>query len=640
MSAVAGFWNFNAGQQADCSVRAMLQAQLAYGPHDTACASVDHSFALGRNLFKLLAEDGEDRQPLSHRDTGLWAVADVRLDNRAEIIARLGPSLTDLHGQSDAAVLLAGYVRFGEEILDLILGDYAFAIWDSRKQSLLLARDPLGQRPLFYHRGRDFIAFSSMPKGLHALPSVGREYSRDALVAFTGLLPLDGPASFYDGINRVEPGHVVIITAAGSTSRRYWHPERAQVPVAENFEDYRDAFRAELDRAVRVRMRDAEGVVATHLSSGWDSNAVTATAARIGATEGLAVLALTSVPRPGSRTEAPFNLNPDEGDIARATAALYDNVQHVLVHGTGASPIAPLDRYVDIYDRPLHTLCNFVWLSAIRDAAKAGGARVLLTGEMGNWSISSSPPSLLADLIRERRWRRWWREASAMVRNKRARYRGILASSFAPWLPNRIWRLFRPFSSRPETAVYTAVHPNLAEQVEQMREERAVGLARRPKDNLRDTLDAFTFYDFGEYRKGALAGWGIDERDPTADRRLIEFCLSLPIEMLLKDGVRRPLARAALSDRLPLAVLDEKRKGYQAADWHEGMTGNLPAISALVDDIAADPAAASLLDIEALKGMITEWPEGGWNDARVMARYRTALLVALSAGHFIRHSKR
>jgi asparagine synthase (glutamine-hydrolysing) len=613
---------------------------LAYGPHDTACASVDDNFALGRNLFKLLAEDAEDRQPLINQKTGLSAVADVRLDNRAEIIARLGPSSTDMDRQSDAAVLMAGYDRFGEDVLDLILGDYAFAIWDSRKQSLLLARDPLGQRPLFYHRCRDFLAFSSMPKGLHALPGVKREYSRDGLVAFTGLLPLNGPASFYEGISRVEPGHVVTITATGSTTRRYWHPERAQVPVAGSFEEYRDAFRAELNRAVRARLRDAGGVVASHLSSGWDSNAVTATAARIGKAEGFDVLALTSVPRPGSRTESPFNLNPDEGDIARATAALYGNVRHVLVHGTGASPVAPLDRYVDIYDRPLLTLCNFVWLSAIRDAAKAGGARVLLTGEMGNWSISSSPASLLADLIRERRWGSWWREASAMVRNKRARYRGILASSFAPWLPNRVWRLFRPFSSRPETAVYTAVHPGLAEQVERMREERGIGLARRPKDNLRDTLDALTFYDFGEYRKGALAGWGIDERDPTADRRLIEFCLSLPIEMLLKDGVRRPLARAALLDRLPPAVLDEKRKGYQAADWYEGMTRDLPAISALIDDIASDHSAASLLDIEALRQMVENWPESGWNDARVMARYRTALLVALSAGHFIRHTKR
>jgi asparagine synthase (glutamine-hydrolysing) len=321
--------------------------------------------------------------------------------------------------------------------------------------------------------------------------------------------------------------------------------------------------------------------------------------------------------------------------IAAETAALYPNVEHVRVPGSAASPIAQLDRYLNIFDRPLHTLCNFVWLSAIRDEVKARGARVLLTGEMGNWSISASPPTLLADLIRERHWRTWWREARAMARTKRARYRGILASSFAPWLPAPVWKAFWRFSSRPETAAYTALHPRLAAWAEQERQRQSSGLARRPKDHFSSAVRAFGLYDFGEYRKGALAGWGIDERDPTADRRLIEFCLSLPLEMLLKDGVRRPLARAALSDRLPAAVLDERRKGYQAADWHEGMTMNLPSIRALIEEIGSHELASSLVDVDMLRSWVGNWPDSGWEDPRVMARYRVALLVALSAGHFI-----
>src|SRR3982751_2755001 len=126
--------------------------------------------------------------------------------------------------------------------------------------------------------------------------------------------------------------------------------------------------------------------------------------------------------------------------------------------------------------------------------------------------------------------------------------------------------------------------------------------------------------DYGEYRKGVLAGWGLDKRDATADIRLIQFCPSRPLDMLLKDGVRRPLARAALADRLPPAVLDERRKGYQAADWAEGISGDLAGISALIGPLPA---------------LVRDWPAGGWADPQVIARYRVGLLTGLSAGHFI-----
>lgn len=152
-------------------------------------------------------------------------------------------------------------------------------------------------------------------------------------------------------------------------------------------------------------------------------------------------------------------------------------------------------------------------------------------------------------------------------------------------------------------------------------------------------MDAFREMDFGQLRKGALAGWGVDERDATADRRLIEFCLSLPIDLLLKNGTRRPLARAALADRLPDAVLDEGRKGYQAADWSEGLTRGRAEIGKLLERIAADETASGLIDIDLLRGLVREWPQGGWTEWEIIGRYRTALLMSLAAGHFILSSR-
>lgn len=629
MSAIAGIWSRRAGLKASATCGRMLHAQRRYGRSQPGLWSED-DIALGCSYYQRGTLSDAD-PPFAASDRYVLA-ADVRLDNRAEIGARLRLD-ADLHHLSDERLLLLALERLGTAALDLILGDYAFALFDRHDRRLLLARDPLGQRPLFYSSQPGFFAFASMPSGLHAVEGMVRAPDTDRLAEFVGLLPLEGPASFYRGISRVQPGHTVTVDRAGIRERRYWTPQRRELRL-DSPDAYREAFRAELDRAVASRMRGSGPVVATHLSSGWDSGAVTGTAARLGAAVGGQTVAFTAVPRAGASVDAPFKRIGDEGLLASEVARMHPEIEHVRIPGSAASPVAPLDQYYEYYQRPLATLCNQVWLTAIREDARQRGAHVLLTGELGNWTISSSPPTILADLIREGRFATWWREARAAGPKRGARWRGIAASSFGPWVPDAVWKPLRRFSSRPETEAYSAVHPDLAAQLDARRELMGVGLAKRPKDHFAERIRRICQYDFGEWRKGTLGGWGIDERDPTADRRLIEFCLSLPLDALLKDGVRRPLARAALADRLPPAVLDERRKGYQAADWHEGMTAHREEIRSLIERIARHDVASAILDVAALRQMFDCWPAGGWDDPLVMARYRGSLLVALSAGHF------
>lgn len=634
MSAICGFWAWGSKSPAGPLCRDMLGAQKPYGPHRNAVWS-EGDIAIGHALYALLPEDRFDRQPLPGGGGRYVLAADVRLDNREELAERIGGDAARSPGtRSDSALLLCAIERFGPSAIDLLLGDFAFALWDAKERTLLLARDPLGQRPLYFHAGKASFAFASMPAGLHALPGLTPAPNHTRVAEWIGVVPYLGDAAYYEGLRRVEPAHVVTVSREGVASRKYWRPERHDLGLR-SFDDHRDAFREQLDRAVKARLRGAGDVVGTHLSSGWDSSAVTATAARALAGTDAKVVAFTAVPREGSRPSAPFGRISDEGAIAAATAALYDNVEHVRLPSTGASPTADLGRTLRLFDTLLPNVCNYVWLNDIRREARARGAKVILTGELGNWSISASPPTLLADYVRQRRFGAWWREARGLRRNHGARYRGIAASSFAPWLPKIVWDQFRRFSSLPEISAYSAVHPQWRAYVAEQIERRAFGLARRPKDHFSETVRALGMYDYGNLRKGALAGWGVDERDPTADRRLIEFCLSLPLEMLLKDGVRRPLARAALSDRLPAAVLDEKSKGYQAADWHEGVSDNSGEIAALIDEIAADPVAAGLIDVEALRTWLASWPSEGWNRPEVTARYRTAFLSALTAGRFL-----
>jgi len=201
--------------------------------------------------------------------------------------------------------------------------------------------------------------------------------------------------------------------------------------------------------------------------------------------------------------------------------------------------------------------------------------------------------------------------------------------------PGPLWKRLSRLSSAPEPELRSALHPALRGPLRREQEARDLGPVGRPRDRFSRMAALLEEVDFGEYRKGVLAGWGIDERDPTADPRLVQFCLSLPIDMLMSGGVRRPLARAALADRVPAAVLDERKKGYQGADWGEALGRDLAALDALVEAIAADPAASRVIDVAQVRRLRADWPREGWATPRIVGLYRIGLLNALAAGHFL-----
>jgi asparagine synthase (glutamine-hydrolysing) len=142
----------------------------------------------------------------------------------------------------------------------------------------------------------------------------------------------------------------------------------------------------------------------------------------------------------------------------------------------------------------------------------------------------------------------------------------------------------------------------------------------------------------GNINKGTLAGWGIDRRDPTGDKRLLEFCLSVPTEEYLSRGISRALVRRAMTDRLPRAVLVEYRKGLQAVDWHEGLTAAREEVTAELQRLANCSTAAGLLDLERLNRLAADWPASGWERGEITGAYRLALLRGIAAGHFLRRA--
>jgi asparagine synthase (glutamine-hydrolysing) len=630
MSALASLWHFDGRPDARLGCERMLVAQQRYGPHAAGYWS-SGSVALGRRLMRLLPEDSFDRQPLIRRGH-VVLVADLRLDNRDELARLLNIAQTSARLLSDADILLAALERWDEACLERLVGDYAFIRWDSIKHQMLLVRDPLGQRPLHYHRGNGFFAVASMPKGLHALPEVPYGPNQDRITKWLALQQDVGTQTFFRGVERVEPGHVVSVTPIGVLTRRFWLPRRHTI-VLKGPQEYAEALRERLDEAVYSRLRGARDVGA-HLSSGFDSSAVSATAARLLAPRGGKVVAFTAVPREGYDGPSPPDRLADESPLAAATATLYANMEHVLIRSLGKSPLDELDRSFAFFDHPILDASNLVWHNSINDAVRERRLSVLLAADMGNITLSYDGLLLLPELFRQGRLIRWWRESRAIVARRGLRWRGVVARTFSPWVPSEIWsRIERVANGEcPDVFEFSAIHPERLAKLEIRHHRRRLG----GDSPFQRRLDFLCSVDFGNFNKGILGGWQIDRRDPTADLRLIEFCLAVPMDQFQRDGVTRALARLALSDRLPRAVLEERKRGIQAADWHERLTAVRDRVAAELVRFSACPEAAQALDLERLRTLLENWPSGGWERDRLIVIYRGGLLRAVTIGHLLR----
>jgi asparagine synthase (glutamine-hydrolysing) len=249
--------------------------------------------------------------------------------------------------------------------------------------------------------------------------------------------------------------------------------------------------------------------------------------------------------------------------------------------------------------------------------------------------------TLLPQLLRRGHWLRWWRESRALVARSGMRPRGVLAASLGGYVSGPLWAWLnaRAGNAKAELSEYSAIRPGYIDPgaLERRAAERALDLYYRPrKDGFETRLWALHRGDLGNTGKGNLAGWGIDARDPTADRRLIEFSLSVPDEQWLRDGQRRALSRRAFDGRIPADVLAEPKGGIQAVDWHEGLTAAHRAVAEEIGRLRECGSSAKLLDLDRLDDLVRDWPQGGWESDAVSRPYRLALLRGLSSGHFLR----
>ena len=644
MSAISGYVRFD-GAPIDRSAAERVSKVLAVYGSDRKRVVSDQSSVFVWNGFFVCAEDRFDTQPLAGRESGLTVLFDGRLDNREEIADRLSIRRGEIAEVPDSFLVASLVERLGTQTPDVLRGDFAMAVWDARQKELWLARDPSGLRPLFWCASSGFAAFSSMPKGLFCFPGIAKRLNQQYLEDYLLLLPADGDKSLFDDVHRVIPGEIVTLRASGSVRTRYFdYREVQKIRLASN-EEYVEAFKLVLDTAVRRRLR-ATTPIASYLSSGFDSSTISACAARLLGESGQALTCYTAVPAEGFelKTDGPFHV--DEGPGARAVAAMYPNINHRMLRTGHLSPFRDLEEMLELLDRPPLNLCNSVWVNEIQRAAARDGTQVLLSGSLGNASISYDGVPYLAQLLKSGRWLSLARIIRPHLQGDKLKALRFFAKhSCGPLLPRWLWTLIeksagRGFQSDP--SAYTAVKDARGGRKRFYRRARELDwdLSYRPSSNgLEQRVSLLSRIDIGEYSMIANAR-GVDQRAPALDRDLVAFCLGIPESQYVGGRHFRWILIRAMRARLPPEVLFPRSSGLQAADWFMGLSTETDEVRSRLMKLSENQRVDGLIGIDGLKELIEEWPTDGWGTHAVDQAYRFKLLRGLTMGEFVRYHNR
>ena len=626
MSAIWGLWHYGASPDVAPSLARMAETLALFGP--AASWHADY-VGLGRAIAHTLPEDGGDAQPI-HLPNGDTLVATVRLDAREPLAAELG--CRPLH-RPDAELLAAAWLRWGPATPSHLTGEFAFAVWQPRRQRLFCARDHLGIRSLYYTASPTLFAFATLAR---AIP-IPRALIPDSLAASLAYFPATPQGTLFENILCLPAGHSLTVTPQSAVLTRYWNPDEAPPIRLGNDEAYAEAFRDLLDTAVRDRLR-ASGPVGSMLSGGFDSGAVTATAAPLLAARGLSLPAFTGIPDPSFDGPVPADRFANESRHASAVAGLYPNIRHSLVTPLAQFPLDLATAAFPRVDAPPGSLSLFPNGAAMAAAHRAAGVRVVLNGTIGNLTISYHGLPLIPQLARQGRWLQWFRESRALTRRAHFRWPGICALSFGPQAPPFLWKFVQRRRSGAGSGLprYALLHPRYyaTGRLHELAAERGFDPFSRPSaDGRRLRIQLLT------QRNNAIHNAAAEFRDATSDKRLIEFCLGVPDDQFLRNGTTRFLIRSALRHRLPPIVLNEWRKGLCGADWHLRVAPYRDRFRDTLDDIALSPLAAHTLDIPRLRSLLERWPTQ-WSSPSVHTEYGMGFCQAIQTGAFIRWVER
>ena len=567
--------------------------------------------------------------------------ADARLTNRDELGALLSLSLAQLEACSDCALLMRLYLR--SESVAHALGSFAFAAWQESERRLVLGRDCLGERALFYHVGDGFVAFATELNALFALPIVPRALDEEAVANLLVYNPRRAIQTIYRGIERVPSRTLVTIDRSGVRRAHYWTPDFDAPPPYKRDEDYVLRARELFDQAVLRATTDTPHV-AISLSGGLDSSAVAATAARLGRAQ--SIRCYTVVPPHDTVLDIDDHYYLSERDKVEALARIYPRLDIEFCEETALHPFEDdASRFFARAGLPAKNVTTLGMFGFLHDRVRDAGHRAMLTGARGNMGLTwRGSYSLLASL-RQNKIGAFIRDFHALsVKTGLGAFRTFARDILIPAVPPSLRRILHRVRSRDpyDVSRFSCLNPAIIRDLDLPRAWREEGFDPWSQFSGWDSarLRAHFLFDRNQYARDFRALGpsidGFESRDPHADRTLLEFLLRVPEPLYCRNGVARSFAREVFADRLPPEIINETRRGYQGATWFHRMDIRRAEIAEQVERLAASPLASRLLDLPRVKQILDDWPKDAQAAESRIHEVRHAFARGVHVGSFIR----
>ena len=560
MSGIAGIMHFNGRPVEPGQVEAMTAAMHYRGPD-----GINHwrkgNIALGQCMLRTTVESRNEVQPFVSNDGKLQVVFDGRLDNRQDLSLYLQKHGLTPRTSTDAELVLLAYEAWDDDSPFHLLGDFAYALWDGRKQVFFCARDHFGVKPFHYVLNGTLFAFASDEEAFFQLPGVSRAPNDDRIAYF--LVPefqdFDFNSSWLRDVRKLPPGCSMTVTGDGKTViRRYWQLEAMEEVQLESDAEYEDAFRSIFAEAILCRTR-ISGNPALMLSGGVDSASIA----------GMAFSLLNGEPDQQLET---FSLVSDDAMTCAETRLIHAIVKD---RGQNAHLIRLSDFQNGINAQELmqtawgraHPVDNSILLpSMMYAAASRRGLRAMFDGIDGDL-VTWTPLRYMAPLLQQGHWNQAWQESRHASRHN------TYLRSFSPLniLAKSAWDAFAPSSlrrfknwsfaaTRAGTSGLAHVNPDFAKRIhlaERLKIGRMSFIGNNADGEQQRHIHALTQPGIARGMEGfdrVAAYHAIEPRHPWSDRRLVEFYMRMPARQKARHGWTKHLVRTAMAPYLDPAV--------------------------------------------------------------------------------------
>ncbi|HEY0306142.1 MAG TPA: asparagine synthase-related protein [Longimicrobiales bacterium] len=524
-------------------------------------------------FFALTPNQRHALRPQIARGRGYVGAGDVRLDNRAELLASCR---IDGEGKSDLEVLCEAIDRKGADIIPRVLGDFCLVYWDARAQKIMAARDAFGVKPLFYRREGDYLLIGSRMSALVGDETLDHDYIADLLVG----LPSASPRTVWKGTLALEPGALLVQRGSVTAQSRYWDAATFEPASRCSEADAIAEFRRLFFEAVDCRTRTDDPVWA-QLSGGLDSSAVVAAAER---SAGKLAGTVTVVDSLGDGDETTYS-----AAVLAKFSLRNETVRDYWPWRNDHGGVPPRT------DEPTPLFPFYARDQRLVDIVRHNGARVLLSG-LGSDHYLSSNLHYMADLVAAGSVRNAMREALGWAIATRrsfwstAHHNAVLPLLRQTGLRRRPARLPRFISPR-----FAGAHA-----VQQRMADAHTPFARLGRLHITQTA--------GELR--GLTNWmqrgpfedQLEMRYPFLHRPLVEFALSLPISLKVRPGTHKWILREAMRGVVPEKIRTRTTKGGMDARifW------TLQHEASLVRTLLTDPILGQMgcVDVDELHKMV------------------------------------